>query len=105
MSAVDDFMDEFAREHGFFFGLHQRRFDPVTAERALQALKRTVIGTDHGANYRLVDLLFHAEVELSAYAHHHRDNESFDHYFNLLFSEIVERVNAVGRLGEAMRGN
>ncbi|WP_137933777.1 hypothetical protein [Mesorhizobium comanense] len=60
MTAIDDLVNEFVREDGFFFGLHHRQLDPVAAERALQALKRTEIGTDHGANYRLADNLFHA---------------------------------------------
>ncbi|QKD04551.1 hypothetical protein [Mesorhizobium loti] len=103
MSAIDDFINEFVREGGFFFGLHQRHFDPAAAERALKALKRTKIGADHGANYRLIDLLFNAGVELSTYAYYNRDNEMFDHHFNLLFFEIAERFNSVSKLGDAMR--
>jgi len=105
MLAIDDLMDEFMREDGLFFGLHQRQFDPVAAERALQILRRVEIGADHGANYRLVDLLFNAQVELSTYAYRNRDDQAFARYDGLLFFEIAERFNAVGRLGETLRGN
>ncbi|MGX5830645.1 hypothetical protein [Mesorhizobium sp. 43Arga] len=104
MSAMDGFIDEFVREDRFFFGLHQRQFDPVAAKRALKALKRTEIGANHGANYRLVDLLFNAGVELSTCAYYNRGNEIFDREFNLLFFAIAERFNLVGKLGDAMRG-
>ena len=103
MSAIDDFMDEFAREDGFFLGLHQRQFDPVAAERALQALRRIEIGIDHGANYRLAHHLFQAMFELNTYGYYNRDDELFDHHLNLLFSEIADLFNAVGRLGYEMR--
>ena len=103
MAAVDDLMDEFARADGFFLGLHQRQFDPVAAERALQVLRRTEIGTDHGANYRLADAMFSAELELNTYAYYNRDNKQFDSFHDLLFFEIAERFNTLARLGETLR--
>jgi len=105
MSVFDEFMDEFAREDGFFLGSHRRQFDPVAAERALQILRRVEFGTDHGANYQLISILYEAGVQLEIYAHHNRDDQDFNKYNSLLFSEIADLFNAVGQLGEAMRGN
>jgi len=104
MSAIDDFMDEFAREDGFFLGLHQRQFDPVAAERALQILKRVQIGTDHGANYLLADYMFQADFELSAQEPFNRDDKRFAHYHQLFFDEITERFIAMGTMGQELRG-
>ena len=105
MSVFDAFVDEFAREDGFFLGLHQRQFDPVAAERALHILRRVEFGADHGANYHLISILFEASVQIDIYAHHNRDDQEFNKYNGLLFSEIADLFNAVGQLGEAMRGN
>jgi len=102
MSVIDELMDEFAREDGFFLGLHQRQFDPVAAERALQILKRVDFGADHGANYRILDILYNAEVQLGIYAFHNRDDQEFNKYNDLLSSEIMDRFNAVRMLGETL---
>ncbi|RAZ83161.1 hypothetical protein DPM33_32755 [Mesorhizobium hawassense] len=104
MSAIDDFMDEFAREDGFFLGLHQRQFDPVAAERALQILRRIEIGSDHGANYLLADGVFQADFELSAQEPFNRDDERFIYYHRLFFDEIAKRFSALGTRGSQLRG-
>jgi hypothetical protein len=102
MAVIDELMDEFAHEDGFFLGLHQRQFDPVAAERTLQILKRIEIGADHGANYLLIDVLYHAQVELNTYAYYNHDNQKFNEYNSLLFDEIVDRFDAVRKLGQAL---
>lgn len=102
MSVIDEFIDEFVREDGFYLGLHQRQFDPVAAERALQILKRVELGADHGANYRLISTLYEAEVQLGIYAYYNRDDKEFNKYNSLLFSEITDRFNDARILGEAL---
>jgi hypothetical protein len=102
MSVFDEFMDEFAREDGFFLGLHQRQFDPVAAERALHILRRVEFGADHGSNYHLISILFEASVQLDLYAHHNRDDQEFNKYYDLLFSMIADHFNAVRILGEGL---
>lgn len=105
MSVIGDFMDEFGREDGFFLGLHQRQFDPAAADRALQALRRIEIGTDHGTNYLLADHMFQADFELRAQEPYNRDNKQFESYRRLFFDEIALRFVALGNLGEALRKN
>ncbi|TPN79531.1 SMI1/KNR4 family protein [Mesorhizobium sp. CU2] len=102
MSVIDEFMNEFAREDGFYLGLHQRQFDPVAAERALQILRRVEFGADHGANYRLISILYEAEVQLGIYAYFNRDDQEFNKYNDLIFSEITDRFNSVRTLGETL---
>ncbi|MFD1987941.1 hypothetical protein ACFSOZ_36580 [Mesorhizobium newzealandense] len=103
MAAADDFMDEFTREDGFFLGLHQRQFDPVAAERALQILRLIEIGTDHGTNYLLADHMFQADFELRVQEPYNRDNKQFERYHRLFFDEIAMRFVALGSLGETLR--